>query len=76
LGRTRKLSVVGLAGVVRDRSALEKIFQVSRALCELTTPELARRRAEFWLAELAFRVGTNMRAQTVQSGLAKSAPRG
>jgi len=62
LGRTHKLPVVGLGGVVRDRSALGKIFQVSRALCELTTPERARRRAEFWLVELAFQVATNMRA--------------
>jgi glycerate kinase len=62
LGRTHKLPVVGLGGVVRDRSALGKIFQVSRALCELTTPERAQRRAEFWLAELAFQVATNMRA--------------
>jgi glycerate kinase len=62
LGRTHKLPVIGLGGVVRDRSALGKIFQVIRALCELTAPEQARRRAEFWLAELAFQVATNMRA--------------
>lgn len=74
LGRMRRLPVIGLAGVVRDRGALGKLFQTARALTELAAPEPARQRAEFWLAELAFHVATNMREQSAQSGLAKSAP--
>lgn len=76
LGRARNLPVIGLAGVVRDRPAVRKLFQVARAITELTPPPNARRRAGFWLTELAFRVATKMRAQNAQSGLAKSAPHG
>lgn len=61
LGRARKLPVIGLAGVVRDPSKLRKLFQTARGITELTGPETARRRAGFWLKELAFRVATNMR---------------
>jgi glycerate kinase len=62
LGQTHKLPVIGLGGVVREQRALRKIFQVSRALCELTTPERARRRAEFWLTKLAWQVASHLRA--------------
>ena len=76
LGRAQRLPVIGLAGVIQDRGALGKLFQTIGALTGIAPPEQARRRAGFWLAELAFRVATNMRAQSAQSGLAKSAPRG
>jgi glycerate kinase len=62
LGRARKLPVIGLAGVIRDCGVLRKLFQTTQAITELTTPETARRRAGYWLEELAFRVATNMRA--------------
>lgn len=60
LGRARKLPVIGLAGVVRDRAAVGKILDMAQALVDLTTAEKAKQQAEFWLTELAFRTAQKL----------------
>lgn len=60
LGRARKLPVIGLAGVIKDRPAVGKLLHVAHSLTELTSTENARQQAEFWLTELAFRTAQDL----------------
>ncbi|MGC3958648.1 MAG: glycerate kinase [Verrucomicrobiota bacterium] len=60
LGCAKKLPVIGLAGVIRDIAAVGENFHAAWALAELTTSEKARRRAAFWLTELAFRTAQKL----------------
>lgn len=60
LGRAKKLPVIGLAGVIKDWPAVEKLLHAAHSLTELTSTENARRQAEFWLTELAFRTAQKL----------------
>lgn len=62
LAQLLNIPVIGLAGVIHDRPMLQKRFTMTRALGELTTPAQARRRAGFWLTQLAFDAATKMSA--------------
>jgi glycerate kinase len=53
---------IGLAGVIQDAARLRRRFTEVHALTpDLTTPELARARAAYWLSELAARVAREPR---------------
>jgi glycerate kinase len=53
LCRSRKIPVVGLAGIIRESPKLRKLFAHAGALTQLTTPAQARERAAHWLGILA-----------------------
>ena len=51
--RARKLSCLGLGGVVQDEVVLRKWFQSASGLTQLTSPEQAKADASKWLTKLA-----------------------
>ncbi|MDB6121604.1 MAG: glycerate kinase, partial [Pedosphaera sp.] len=55
--RELKIPCVGLAGTVMAGSKTGKCFTQVHGLIEITTGEKAKRRAAFWLEQLAARVG-------------------
>lgn len=62
LCRLRKIPVVGLAGVVKVTGKLDKLFVKTGALTTLTTAEAARRRAGFWLTQLAEKIAAQIKS--------------